>query len=166
MERGHLGVTRGLNIVGPREIGTPQPNSDDGQSVAAIERDPLGDGVGGRLFADLIGLRREAAGITSLTITPALLNGAGLLVGPVGFALIDYSMASALWQHRNEGEMIATINIALNFIQSASDGDIRCLSRLDRRNRFAAALTSEVRHEDGRLLITAVGSFAIRSPAA
>ncbi len=152
--------------MGPRELATPQRNSDDGRSVAAIERDPLGDGVGGRLFADLIGLRREAPGITSLTITPALLNGAGLLVGPVGFALIDYSMASALWQHRNEGEMIATINIALNFIQSASDGEIRCLSRLDRRNRFAAALTSEVRHEDGRLLITAVGSFAIRSPTA
>jgi acyl-coenzyme A thioesterase PaaI-like protein len=143
----------------------PQPTVGGRNPGTSIELAPLGDGLGGRAFAEFIGLRREAPGVTSLTITPSLLNGAGLLVGPVGFALIDYSMASALWEHRNDGEMIATINIALNFIQGAAAGEIRCVSRLDRRNRFVAALSSEVRHEDGRLLITALGSFAIRPPA-
>jgi hypothetical protein len=33
---------------------------------------------------------------------------------------------------------------------------------LDRRNRTAGVMRSEVHHEDGRLLATAVGSFSIR----
>jgi acyl-coenzyme A thioesterase PaaI-like protein len=124
----------------------------------------VGEGLGGKAFADFIGLRRDGPGVTRVTVRPNLLNGVGLLLGPVGFALVDYSMASALWEHRNPGEVIATINVSLNFIQSAADGEIICRSTLDRRNRYAAALSSRVHHEDGRLLITAVGSFAIRPP--
>jgi acyl-coenzyme A thioesterase PaaI-like protein len=129
----------------------------------AEDPDGLPAGAGGRAFAEFLGLRRDGPGLTSLTVHPGLLNGAGLLLGPVGFALVDYSMASALWMHRNEGESIATINISLNFLQSATEGIIECRSTLDRRNRYAAALSSQVRHADGRLLITAVGSFAIRA---
>lgn len=124
----------------------------------------VGEGLGGRAFADFIGLRRDGPGVTRLTVRPNLLNGMGLLLGPVGFALVDYSMASALWEFRNPGEVIATINVSLNFIQSATDGEITCRSTLERRNRHAAALSSQVHHEDGRLLITALGSFAIRPP--
>jgi acyl-coenzyme A thioesterase PaaI-like protein len=123
----------------------------------------VGDGIGDKAFAEFIGLRRDGPGLTSLTIGPELLNGVGLLLGPVGFALVDYSMASALWAHRNDGELIATINISLNFIESATEGRVVCTSTLDRRNQHAAALSSQVRHEDGRLLITAVGNFAIRA---
>ena len=36
-----------------------------------------------------------------------------------------------------------------------------CESILDRRNDRIAVLRSEVRHEDGRLLATAVGSYSI-----
>jgi hypothetical protein len=32
---------------------------------------------------------------------------------------------------------------------------------LDRRNRTTAVMRSEVRHEDGRLLVTAIGSYTI-----
>jgi hypothetical protein len=36
-----------------------------------------------------------------------------------------------------------------------------CTTELDRRNRSAATLRSEVRHEEGRLMATAIGSYAI-----
>ncbi len=144
------------------QSGSEQPPSQLLGEIGPIEHDPFGEGTGGRAFAEFIGLRRDGPGVTSLTITPAVLNGAGMLLGPVGFALIDYSMASALWVHRAPGELIATINIALNFVQSADRGEVRCVSRLDRRNRYTASLSSEISHADGRLLVTAVGSFAIR----
>jgi len=140
------------------------PGVDSAQSLAAL--DETGDGLGGMAFADSIGLKRDGPGVARLTIKPSLLNGGGLLLGPVGFALIDFSMASALWSHRNPGERIATISISLNFIQSAHDGEVTCESQLDRRNRHTAALTSRVCHEDGRLLMTALGSFAIYTPRA
>jgi len=36
-----------------------------------------------------------------------------------------------------------------------------CKTVLDRRNRRVAVMRSEVHHEDGRLLATAVGSYSI-----
>ena len=61
----------------------------------------------------------------------------------------------------SEGERIATIGISINYVQTAREGDVICESTLDRRNDRVAVLRSEVRHEDGRLLATAIGSFAI-----
>jgi acyl-coenzyme A thioesterase PaaI-like protein len=46
-------------------------------------------------------------------------------------------------------------------VQTAREGELICTSTLDRRNDRVAILQSEVRHEDGRLIATAIGSFAI-----
>ena len=52
-------------------------------------------------------------------------------------------------------------NIGINYVQTAIEGEIVCRSTLDRRNRHAAVMRGEVRHEDGRLLVTAIGSYTI-----
>src|SRR6188474_46209 len=88
------------------------------------------------------GFRWEAADRLRLTIT-------------------DDCMGSTLWKQRSEDERIATIGISINYVQTAREGDVICESTLDRRNDRVAVLHSEVRHEDGRLLATAIGSFAI-----
>jgi acyl-CoA thioesterase len=96
-----------------------------------------------------------------LTVRPDLINRAGLLSGVVAYAMVDYSMGAALWVQTSDEESIATINISINYVQTATDGEIVCRSRVDRRNRRVAVLRSEVSHEDGRLLATAVGSYSI-----
>ena len=58
-------------------------------------------------------------------------------------------------------ERIATINISINYLQTATEGEIVCRTELDRRNRTIGIMKSEVRHEDGRLLVTATGSYSI-----
>jgi uncharacterized protein (TIGR00369 family) len=108
-----------------------------------------------------LGLRWETAQRVRLTVRPELINPAGLLAGPVAYAMVDYSMGSTLWQELGEGERIATIGISINYVQTARDGEVICETRLDRRNDRVAIMQSEVRHEDGRLLATAIGSFAI-----
>ena len=108
-----------------------------------------------------MGVRWDDVETVRLTIRPELINAGGLLSGVVTYALVDYSMGSALWAQTTEEEGIATINIAINYIQTATEGDIVCRSTVDRRNRRVAVLRSEVRHEDGRLLATAVGSYSI-----
>ena len=75
-----------------------------------------------------------------LTIRDELINPAGLLSGPVAYALVDYCMGSTLWMQRAAGERIATINISINYIQTATEGDIVCTSELDRRNDRVAVL--------------------------
>ena len=107
------------------------------------------------------GLRWEHRNVARLTIRPELINAGGMLSGVATYALVDYVMGSALWAETSDDEAIATVNIAINYIQTATEGDVICTTQLDRRNRSAASLRSEVRHEDGRLMATAVGSYAI-----
>lgn len=106
-----------------------------------------------------IGMRWEHADTVRVTIRPELMNGGGLLSGAVTFALVDYCMGSTLWKQTAEDEAIATVNISINYVQTAMEGDIVCTTQLDRRNRRLAVLRSEVHHDDGRLLVTAVGSY-------
>jgi uncharacterized protein (TIGR00369 family) len=132
----------------------PAEGSTDDRSY---DRSPPGiDGVSG-----FMGMRWDSADIVRLNIRPELINAAGLLSGVVTYALVDYCMGSTLWPHTTEDEHIATLNISINYIQTATKGEIVCTAELDRRNRTNAVLRSEVRHEDGRLLVTAIGSYAI-----
>lgn len=132
------------------------PASDPGPDAASPAPGGWADGV-----CEFFGLRFEEPGLVRLTIRPELLNQAGLLSGPVSYAMVDYAMGSALWAQRNEGEAIATLSIAVNYLQSATEGDIVCHAHVDRRNRTAATLRATVLAEDGRLLLTAIGSFTI-----
>jgi len=120
------------------------------------EREPGIDGLSAWL-----GIRWEAYDRVRLTIRDELINPAGLLSGPVAYAMIDYCMGSTLWKSRESGERIATIGISINYVQTAREGDVICETTLDRRNDRIAVLSSRVSHEDGRLLATAIGSFAI-----
>ncbi len=110
---------------------------------------------------DFLGLRFEEPGVVRLTVRPELLNRAGLLSGAVGYTMVDYAMGSALWAQRNEGEGIATLSISVNYLQTATAGDVVCHAHVDRRNRTAATLRATVLADDGRLLLTAIGSFSI-----
>jgi uncharacterized protein (TIGR00369 family) len=107
------------------------------------------------------GIRWDSPETARFTVRPGLINAGGLLSGVATYALVDYSMGSALWAQTNDEESIATVNIAINYVQTATEGEVVCQTQVDRRNRTSAVLRSEVRHEDGRLLATAIGSYAI-----
>jgi 1,4-dihydroxy-2-naphthoyl-CoA hydrolase len=111
-----------------------------------------------------MGMRWDDPSTVRLEIRPELINAGGLLSGVATYALVDYCMGSTLWAQTTRDEHIATISISINYIQTATDGEIVCTTELDRRNRSNAVLRSEVRHQDGRLLVTAIGSYAIFPP--
>jgi len=145
--------------------GDPRAGS-DGETPPDGSRPPDGprspddpgslDGV-----SSFMGMRWEDAQTVRLRIRPELINGGGLLSGVVTYAMVDYCMGSTLWAQTAREERIATINIAINYVQTATEGEIVCRSTLDRRNRTTAVMRSDVSHEDGRLLVTAIGSYTI-----
>ena len=94
----------------------------------------------------------------------APVSGGGLLSGVATYAMVDYCMGSTLWAQTTKDERIATISISINYVQTATEGEIVCRTVLDRRNRTVGIMKSEVRHEDGKLLVTAVGIYSIRVP--
>jgi uncharacterized protein (TIGR00369 family) len=111
--------------------------------------------------SEFVGITWDNPQTTRLEIRPELINAGGMLSGVVAYTLIDYTMGSALWVETGEDEGIATLNIAINYVQTATDGELVCTAEVDRRNRTTAVLRSDVRHADGRLIATAVGSYAI-----
>ena len=107
------------------------------------------------------GVHWDDAHTLRLTIRPDLLNPVGFLSGVAAFTLVDYSMASTLIEHLSATERCATLNVSINYLRTAREGDVVCTSAVDRRTRSAAALRSEVVHEGGDVLATAVGTYAI-----
>lgn len=107
------------------------------------------------------GIRWVHANEVRLTIREELINAGGMLSGVATYAMVDYCMGSALWKQTSEEEAIATISISINYVQTAVEGELVCSTELDRRNRSTAVLSSQVRHEDGRLIATAIGSYSI-----
>ena len=108
-----------------------------------------------------MGIRWEDPETVRLTIRPELINAGGLLSGVVTYALVDYSMGSALWAQTTAEEGIATINIAINYVRTAVEGEAVCSTVVDRRNRTNAVLRSEVRTGEGELMATAIGTYTI-----
>ena len=106
-------------------------------------------------------LRWDAADTVRMPVRPELINAGGLLSGAATYALVDYCMGSTLWRETAEDEAIATVNISINYVATATEGEVVCRTRLDRRNRRLAVLRSEVEADDGRLLATAIGSYTI-----
>jgi acyl-CoA thioesterase len=96
-----------------------------------------------------------------MDVRPDLINAGGLLSGAATYALVDYCMGSTLWKETAEDEAIATVNISINYVATATEGEVVCRTKLDRRNRRLAVLRSEVVADDGRLLATAIGSYTI-----
>lgn len=112
-------------------------------------------------FAAYLGLRLTGPGEVRLAVRPELVNSVGKLLGPVAFALVDYAMGAVVWRGLEPGVVAVTINVAINYLDSCADGDVVCTARLDRRGVRVAATSAMVHHADGRLLTTAVGTFAI-----
>jgi acyl-coenzyme A thioesterase PaaI-like protein len=146
-----------------------ESSSSAGRPGATEERRAAGSGKDGRPdgpraldgITRFIGLRWDDPQTVRLEIRPELINQGGMLSGVATYAMVDYCMGSTLWAHTTELERIATISIAVNYIQTAVEGEIVCRTTLDRRNRTTAVMRSEVTHDDGRVLVTAIGSYSI-----
>jgi acyl-CoA thioesterase len=117
------------------------------------------DGIDG--VSRFFGIRWDDPNTARFAIRPELINAGGLLSGVATYALVDYTMGSALWTDTAEDEGIATINISINYVRTAVEGEAVCSTVVDRRNRRNAVLRSEVRTGDGELMATAIGTYAI-----
>jgi acyl-CoA thioesterase len=123
--------------------------------VPAVAREGIDD------VSRFFGIRWDDPGTARFSIRPELINAGGLLSGVATYALVDYTMGSALWKETSEEEAIATINISINYVRTAVEGEAVCSTVVDRRNRSSAVLRSEVRSGDGELMATAIGTYSI-----
>jgi len=141
---------------------SPPPEDDPALLAADTAIAPPPDGPGALdEITRFVGLRWEDPQTVWMRVRPELINRGGLLSGVATYAMVDYCMGSTLWVQTTPAERIATISISINYIQTATEGEVVCRSELDRRNRSVGILKSTIHDERGRLLVTAIGSYSI-----
>lgn len=115
-------------------------------------------------FASLIGIEMTEVepGFSrgEVTVREELLNPNEVLHGSVAHAMADSGMGAALMTDLPDGHACATIEIKCSYLRPVTEGRLVCETEVVNRGRSIAFLESEVRN-DGRVVVTASGSFAI-----
>ena len=79
-------------------------------------------------FAEMLGVRpgeyRDGVGTAFMTVANRHLQGAGVVQGGILVALADYAFALACRSLLKEGEHAVTIELKVNFIAPARDGEL------------------------------------------
>lgn len=91
-------------------------------------------------------------------------NPNGVLHGAVLFALVDTSMGAATMSALG-GRRCASIDVQLRFLRPVTGGTLRAVTRVLRAGRRIVHLDSAVTDDEGRLVGTASGSFAVLDDA-
>jgi uncharacterized protein (TIGR00369 family) len=115
-------------------------------------------------FPTYLGLHWLDDATVAMTVRPEFVNPGGRLLGPVGVALVDYAMCSALSVHLGPGQGMATMDLAVQFVGSASSGTVTARAAVEHLGRTTASLRCDVRGDDG-ILISALGRFALLAPS-
>lgn len=89
-------------------------------------------------------------------------NPNGVVHGAIVFALVDTSMGAATMDATG-GAMCASIEVHVRFLRAASSGVLRAETRVLKAGRRVVQLDSTVLDDDGRLVASASGSFAVLS---
>lgn len=112
-------------------------------------------------FALYLGLRMTAPGEVRLLLRPEHINRAGMLLGPIGFALVDYAMGDLAYALCPPGRKALTSNVTVHFMEGADRGEVTATALVLRAGNRLVTLSSEVRDEQDRLLMSALGQFAL-----
>lgn len=88
-------------------------------------------------------------------------NPHGFVHGAVVFTLIDTSMGAAVMSMLAEGQRCSTIECQVRFLRPVVDDDLVCETTVIKPGRRVFHLESKVTTQDGRLVATGTGSFAV-----
>ena len=116
-------------------------------------------------FVELLGFVFEIHGegvvSYSLQIEPKHLATPGFTHGGVLTTLLDATMgAGALTLVADDGQVVSTIEMQVNFIQAAHLNEvIVCTSKAIRKGKKVIFMTAEIRNEQNQLIAVSNGSF-------
>ena len=101
-------------------------------------------------------------GHATIDIGPQHANPNGVVHGAVLFTLVDTAMGKATMSVLDEpGVYCASIEVSLRFIRPAVSGRLHATASVVKRGRSLAHLEARVTGDDGRVIATAAGTFAI-----
>jgi acyl-CoA thioesterase len=84
--------------------------------------------------------------------------------GAIPFALMDTAMGAAVMSVVNEGQLCATIEIHTRFHRAAREGRLTAEATVVTAGRRVVQLEARTTDDDGRLVASSTGSFAVIDP--
>ena len=125
--------------------GTPPPAEQDGP------------------FAELLDIRpgesADGVGTAFMTVADKHRQRAGAVQGGILVALADYAFFRACRSVLKEGEHAVTIELKLNFIAPAREGDLTARSVIKSRGGRIIVADMEIMGPDGNLIATGLGTY-------
>jgi len=115
-------------------------------------------------FARLLGLSfsedESRSNQCLMKVEEKVLNVSGNVHGGALYALADVSMGKELYDHIADDEMIATVEMKINYLVAVSSGVLTGEANLIHKGRTLAVLEADIKCE-GRLIAKAMGTFRI-----
>lgn len=108
--------------------------------------------------------RGDGKGIASLELGERHMNPNGVAHGATPFALMDTAMGAAVMTVVDEGQMCATIEIHTRFHRAARSGRLTAEAVVITAGRRVVQLEARTTDDQGRLVASATGSFAVFTP--
>jgi acyl-CoA thioesterase len=109
----------------------------------------------------VLGGEEPGSGSATIEVGPEHLNPNGVVHGAVLFAMIDTAMGRAAMSVLPHGRFCASVEVQLRFIRPASAGVLHADVSVVKQGRSVLHLDGRVRDDDGRLVATAGGTFAV-----
>ncbi len=126
-----------------------------GEESAAARRDGP--------FAELLGIRpgesADGVGTAYMTVADHHRQGAGAVQGGILVALADYAFFRACQSTLKEGEHAVTIELKLNFIAPAREGELTARSAIKSRGGRIIVGDMEIFGPENQLIATGVGTY-------
>ena len=114
-------------------------------------------------FAELLGIRpgisEDGVGTAFMTVEDKHRQGAGVVQGGLLVALADYAFFRSCRSLLREGEHAVTIELKLNFIAPAKDGELTARSTIKSRGGRIIVGDMEIHGADGQLIATGIGTY-------
>lgn len=121
-------------------------------------------------IAEAFGIRSDGASegraAYALEVAAEMLNPHGVLHGGAIYTMVDYSMGAATMSLLPAGEICATIEIKISYVQAVREGTLRTETAVLKRGGSVVFLESRVTDGAGALVAAATGSFSIIRPSA
>ena len=114
-------------------------------------------------FAELLGIRpgisEDGVGTAFMTVVDRHRQRAGAVQGGILVALADYAFFRACRSLLNEGEHAVTIELKLNFIAPAREGELTARSSIISRGGRIIVGDMQITGPDDQLIATGVGTY-------
>lgn len=121
-------------------------------------------------FAQLLGIRQhptvDEVGLATMTIQDKHRQRAGVVQGGIIVALADYAFHLACETRLRPGQTAVTVELKVNFLAPAKDGELRAAARIVSAGRRIIVCDVDVTGDHGELIAKCLGTYIVGGQAA